>query len=130
MRFIGSPHVLLSLYSAAVAAVHLALIPLLAIPTARDTVHVPPEDIPWPSWHSYFGKFTRSAAPPRVLTLRFGAENDRWGNDRPGVMAVPVWEEHPDAGAQLLERFERLYQVFLLKEGEGAGGTTASGHAE
>ncbi|EIW56997.1 uncharacterized protein TRAVEDRAFT_73290 [Trametes versicolor FP-101664 SS1] len=130
VRFIGSPHVLLSLYSAAVAAVHLALIPLLAIPTARDTVHVPPEDIPWPSWHSYFGKFTGSAAPPRVLTLRFGAENDRWGNDRPGVMAVPVWEEHPDAGAQLLERFERLYQVFLLKEGESASGAAANGHVE
>ncbi|KAL1937373.1 hypothetical protein VTO73DRAFT_13779 [Trametes versicolor] len=130
--FIGSPHVLLSLYSAAIAAVHLALILRLAIPTVRDTVHVPPEDIPWQSWHSYFGKFTRlrGSAPPRVLTLRFGAENDRWGNDRPGVMAVPAWDEHQDAGAQLLKRFERLNQIFLLKEGEGAGGAAENGHAE
>lgn len=45
-------------------------------------------------------------------------------------MAVPVWDEHPDAGAQLQERFERLYQVSLLKEAEGASGTAANEHAE
>lgn len=45
-------------------------------------------------------------------------------------MVVPVWDEHQDAGAQLLERFKRLYQVFLLKEAEGASGTTANEHAE
>lgn len=116
----------MSLYSAAVAAVHLALVPLAVIPTAQDAAHVPPERVPWPSWHSYFGKFTGGSAPPRVLTLRFGAENDRWGNDRPGVMAVPVWEEHPDAGAVLLERFERLYQTFLKKEGEGGANEEAT----
>ncbi|KAI0632626.1 hypothetical protein C8Q77DRAFT_1218157 [Trametes polyzona] len=129
VRFIGSPHVLLSLYSAAVAAVHIALVPLLAIPTVEDEVHASPADIKWPSWHSFYGRF--AGARPRVLTLRFGAENDRWGNDRPGVMAVPVWDEHPDAGEVLLERFERLYQTFLQAEQgtkEGAD-DAANGHA-
>ncbi|EIW57004.1 uncharacterized protein TRAVEDRAFT_65863 [Trametes versicolor FP-101664 SS1] len=117
-------------YSAAVAAVYLALIPHFAIPTPRDTVHVPPEDIPWSSWHSYFGKFTRDAAPPRVLTLRFGSENDGWVNGCPRAMAMPVWDEHQWASAQLLERFKRLYQVSVLKKAEGVSDTAANEHAE
>ncbi|KAL7278441.1 hypothetical protein ACG7TL_007438 [Trametes sanguinea] len=118
VRFLGSPHVLMSLYSAAVAAVHLALVPLFAIPDTRNSPHVTPADKAYPTWHTYHGKYTR-ASPGRTLTLRFGAENDRWGNDHPGVIAVPVWEEHPDAGEKLLERFERLYQAFVTAEKEG-----------
>ncbi|KAI0324811.1 hypothetical protein GY45DRAFT_1313202 [Cubamyces sp. BRFM 1775] len=134
VRFIGSPHVLMSLYSAAVATVHLALAPLLAIPTVRNTPHISPADIEYPSWHSFYRKFTNKR--PRVLALRFGAENDRWGHDRPGVMAVPVWEEHPDAGETLLERFERLYQTFLKAEEDAMStgdrpqnGQAGNGHA-
>ncbi|CDO76590.1 hypothetical protein BN946_scf184868.g4 [Trametes cinnabarina] len=121
VRFLGSPHVLMSLYSAAVATVHLALVPLFAIPDPETAPHVTPADKAYPTWHVYHGKYTR-AHPGRVLTLRFGAENDRWGRDRPGVIAVPVWEEHPDAGETLLERFERLYQAFVAREGKGKRG--------
>ncbi|KAI0351190.1 hypothetical protein OH77DRAFT_1429985 [Trametes cingulata] len=129
VRFIGSPHVLMSLWSAAVATVHIALVPLLAIPTVRNCPQISPADIEYPSWHSYYMKFTDKR--PRVLALRFGAENDRWGRDYPGVMAVPVWEEHPDAPQMLLERFERLYQTFLQAEKAPAGeanGEAANGH--
>ncbi|KAI9061931.1 hypothetical protein FKP32DRAFT_1612868 [Trametes sanguinea] len=125
VRFLGSPHVLMSLYSAAVAAVHLALVPLSAIPDTRNSPHVTPADKAYPAWHTYHGKYTR-ASPGRALTLRFGAENDRWGNDHPGVTAVPVWEEHPDAGEKLLERFERLYQAFVKAEAGGKGPYTYS----
>ncbi|KAI0776581.1 hypothetical protein BD413DRAFT_644898 [Trametes elegans] len=133
VRFFGSPHVLMSLYSAAVATVHIALAPLLAIPTVRGAPQLSPADVAYPHWHSYYGRHSK-ADPPRVLALRFGSENDRWGRDWPGVIAVPVWEEHPDAPEKLLERIERLYQTYLRAE-EGAGGATedggkgANGHA-
>ncbi|KAI0669094.1 hypothetical protein C8Q78DRAFT_978735 [Trametes maxima] len=122
VRFIGSPHVLMSLYSAAVATVHVALAPLRALPTVHNAPHISPADIEYPTWHAYHGRFTHRDEAPRVLALRFGSENDRWGRDYPGVTAVPVWEEHSDLGATLLERFERLYQTFLEAErGEEAG---------
>ena len=43
---------------------------------------------------------------------------------------MPVWEEHPNAGEVLLERFERLYQAFDVayadrekdEGGSGSGG--------
>lgn len=119
VRFLGSPHVLTTLYGAAIAAVHLALVPLRAIPTVDDAVHAPPEEVRWPSWHSYYGNDRNG--PLRVLTLRFGAENDRWGRERTGVMAVPVWEKYPDLGETLLEKYERLYQSFVHAEGDAPG---------
>lgn len=93
-------------------------------------MHVPPEDIPSSSWYSYFGKLIIGVAPPRVLTVCSRAENDWWGNGCPRVMAMPVWDEHQWAGAQLLERFKRLYQVSLLKKAEGASDTATNEHAE
>ncbi|KAM5530912.1 hypothetical protein V8D89_015444, partial [Ganoderma adspersum] len=107
VRFLGAPHVLMSLFSAAVSAVHLALVPLRHVPTVRNAPHISPLDVEYPFWHSYYGQTST-----RIQALRFGSENDRWGNDRPGVIAVPVWEDHPNAGEVLLERFERLYQAF------------------
>ena len=109
MRALGSPNVLMSLYAAAVAAVHIALVPLRAIPTVRNSPHISPEDVEYPSWHKYHNQ-----KGTRVHTLRFGSENDRWGNERTGVIAVPVWEEHPNAGGVLLDRFERLYQAYEM----------------
>lgn len=115
----------MSLFSAAVSAVHLALVPLQHVPTVRNAPHISPLAVEYPYWHSYYGQTSG-----RVQALRFGSENDRWGNDRPGVIAVPVWEEHPNAGEVLLERFERLYQAFDVayadrekdESGGGSGG--------
>ncbi|KAI1795266.1 hypothetical protein LXA43DRAFT_992151 [Ganoderma leucocontextum] len=131
VRFLGSPHALMSLFSAAVSAVHFALVPLRDVPTVRNSPHISPLDIEYPYWHSYYGQ-----TPTRVQALRFGSENDRWGNDRPGVIAVPVWEEHPNAGEVLLERFERLYQAFDManadreRVGNGHGDSSGNGYSK
>ena len=121
VRLAGSAHVLMSLYAAAVASVHLALVPLRAVPTA-GTAEKLSEDVHYPQYHSYHRRGSG------VQGLRFGSENDRWGNERPGVLPVPVWEEHPDAGTVLLERFERLYEVLRqANAGEpGDGGDEGS----
>ena len=132
VRFLGAPHVLMSLFAAAVSSVHLALVPLRHVPTARDAaqLHISPLDVEYPHWHAYYGQSQK--APARVQALRFGSENDRWGNERPGVVAVPVWEEHPNAGEVLLERFERLYQAFAVANAERergeSGGGAVNGH--
>ena len=103
----------MSLFSAAVSAVHLALVPLRAVPTARNSPRISPQDVAYPHWHGY-----HTLTGSRVQALRFGSENDRWGNERPGVVAIPVWEEHPNAGEVLLERFERLYQAYDVADGD------------
>ena len=110
----------MSLYAAAVSAVHLALVPLRAVPTPRDTPEARPTDVAYPPWHMYHAL----PAASRTAYFRFGSENDRWGHDRPGFTPVPVWEEHPRAGEVLLERFERLYQAFsIAEEGREEGGS-------
>ncbi|KAI0743762.1 hypothetical protein C8Q80DRAFT_858877 [Daedaleopsis nitida] len=126
VRTLGSPHVLMSVYAAAVATVHTALVPLRAIPTARNCPRISPEDCEYPRWHKYYNQ-----RGTRVQALRLGAENDRWGNDRPGLVAIPVWEEHPHAGEVLLERFERLYQAYDMAESDRrkADGFTNGHHA-
>ncbi|KAI0716004.1 hypothetical protein C8T65DRAFT_642505 [Cerioporus squamosus] len=124
VRFIGSTHILMTLYAAAVSAVHLALVPLRAVPTVRNCPRLSPTDVKYPFWHSYYGK-----TASRVQLLRFGSENDRWGNERPGVIAVPVWEEHPSAGEVLLERFERLYEAFEMAEASKGDEKAGNGRA-
>lgn len=125
VRLAGSPHILMSLYAAAVATVHLALVPLRAVPTPQNSPDRLPDDVDYPHWHSYYGQ-----KGARVQALRFGSENDRWGHDRPGVIAVPIWDKHPDAGEVLLGRFERLYQVLRTRDGAGgANGRTSNGKA-
>ena len=124
----------MSLFSAAVSALHLALVPLPHVPTTRSrapTLPLSPLDVEYPFWHSYYNKCS-----DRVMALRFGSENDRWGNDRPGLIAVPVWEEHPRAGEVLLERFERLYQAYDVayedgeREESGRSNGNGNGHAK
>ena len=78
----------MSLFSAAVSALHLALVPLPHVPTTRSrapALPLSPLDVEYPFWHSYYNKCS-----DRVMALRFGSENDRWGNDRPGLIAVPA----------------------------------------
>ena len=102
----------MSVYTAAISAVHLALVPLRAVPTPEDHPDARPADVAYPHWHTY----STLASGARTAYFRFGSQNDRWGNARPGFTPVPVWEEHPRAGEVLLERFERLYQAFAIAE--------------
>ena len=106
-RLLGCRHIHLSTYSSAVATVHLALAPLKSIPTARTAPLILPTDEKYPTWHPYHDLRTQE-----VQTLRIGSEADRWGNEYPGIIAVPVWEDHRDFGGELLEKCERLYQTF------------------
>ena len=104
----------MSLFSAAVSALHLALVPLPHVPTTRSrapSLPLSPLDVEYPFWHSYYNKCS-----DRVMALRFGSENDRGGRAFPGFTPVPMWEEHPRAGEVLLERCERLYQAFVVAE--------------
>ncbi|KAM5539663.1 hypothetical protein V8D89_006772 [Ganoderma adspersum] len=106
-RMLGCRHIHLSAYSSAVATVHLALAPLKTIPTSRSVPTILPADEKYPPWHAYYDMRT-----DQVQTLQMGSEADRWGNEYPGIVAVPVWGEHKDFGKRLLEKCERLYQTF------------------
>lgn len=113
----------MSTYSSAIATVHLALAPLKLIPTARTAPFILPADEKYPPWHAYYDLKT-----DRVQTLRMGSEADRWGYEYTGIVAVPVWEDHPDFGEKLLGRCERLYQTFqtmtLTPTEDGGAGET------
>lgn len=121
----------MSPFKSAVSAVHFALVSALFIPTAMNSPaygHVLPE-MHHPSWHSYYGKRMK----PVAHHLRLSSENDRCGNERPGVIPVPEWEEQPEAGEVLLGRFERLYEAFKTREEsekEGREGEVDSGYDE
>ncbi|TBU28350.1 hypothetical protein BD309DRAFT_959520 [Dichomitus squalens] len=108
LRFCGCTHIMSSLYAAAVGPVHVALAPLNSIPTPQNMPHVRPADTGYPPWHVYYGQTTSEAQMCRI-----GSESNRWGKERPGIVAVPVWEAYPNLSQTLLERFERLYQTFL-----------------
>lgn len=99
----------MSTYKAAVATVHLALVPLDSIPTARAAPSILPTHTRYPPWHPYYRLST-----DLVQTLRFRSQSDRWGNKYPGITAVPVWEEYPDIGKTLLDKFERLHQALRV----------------
>ena len=60
-----------------------------------------------------------------VQTLRMGSEADRWGNEYPGMVAVPVWEKHRDFGKTLLEKCERLFETFGTVSGAVSIGVPA-----
>ena len=72
VRFLGSPHVLMSLFYAAIFTIHLALVPLRHVPTARNSPRISPLDVEYPFWHSYYGQTTT-----RVQALRFGSDTIR-----------------------------------------------------
>jgi len=96
-RSLGSPHVLFSTYKAAVAATHLSLVSLGHVPASMD------EDKSTKDIERY---------------PKFSAQNDRWGRESVGVEPVVRWLDHPDEGAQILDRCERLYQTFVEAEGK------------
>ncbi|KAI0945840.1 hypothetical protein AcV7_009969 [Taiwanofungus camphoratus] len=107
-RLFGSPHVLFSLYKAAVAAVHISLVPSAYIPSVAPAAS------------------SSEPTPPKFP--KFSAINDRWGNEGIGIEGVTEWDEHPDEGARLVEQCERLYQTFL--EAEGCDDASADGATE
>lgn len=78
----GSPHHSIVPYKAAIATVHLILVPLVFLAAA-------------------------ASAP-----VRYGAQTGRWGDERVGVTPVKEWVAHKEEGTQLIARCDALYQSF------------------
>ena len=68
----------------------------------------------------------RGVPPP----LKFGAQADKSGRQRVGVMTVLEWEEHEKEAEYLVEKCESLYQTFLkLKAMEKPEALSSNGKA-
>ena len=78
----GSPHHSIVPYKAAIATVHLILVPLVFLAAAAN-------------------------AP-----VRYGAQTGRWGDERVGTTPVKEWAAHKEEGTQLIVRCDELYQSF------------------
>lgn len=78
------------MFKAAIAAVHMSLISLAALPA-----------------------FTAPAAPPPV---RYGAETDWWGEERVGTTPIKAWDEHVQEGVDLLDHCNILYKELLADQ--------------
>jgi len=102
MRWLGSPHVSFSLYKAAVATVHIALADIASVPRVANQRDSP-------------------------TMLKFTTLSTRLGHEYVGAWAVGPWKEHPNEGARVLDRCERLYQSFLEQEEEAEVEMTAEG---
>ncbi|OBZ74854.1 3-keto-steroid reductase [Grifola frondosa] len=77
IRLLGSPNILFSVYKAAIAAVHIALVPLVYIPTSAS-------DLPPQAYSPTH--FSSEHAP---FALRFCSQNDRWGTSTLGSCLCP-----------------------------------------
>lgn len=114
-------------FTAAVSAVHIALVSLTAIPASLlaysrvRSKSVPPSSL-WEdslSNMSMYDNGLKSADDVKAaelkgqtVPLKFGAETDRLGRDRVGVMPVLEWAEHDAEAEFLLDKCESLYTSF------------------
>lgn len=81
-RLFGSQHHSIMPFKAAIAAVHLILVPL------------------------YF--LSSNFSQP----VRYGAHTDRWGNEYVGLTPVKEWDSHKEEGQDLIRRCDALYKSF------------------
>ena len=93
----GSPHHTIEPFKAAIAAVHLILVPLTFLPLFMGNNPV-----------------------------RFGAQTDRWGDERVGVTLVKEWDTHKEEGATLVAQCDGLYKSFKKEEAAPKQFETAS----
>ncbi|EAU80573.1 3-keto sterol reductase [Coprinopsis cinerea okayama7 len=99
VRFLGSPHHPIQPYKAAIATTHLALVPLV-----------------------YLAYLSQPTAPP----VRYGAETDRWGNERVGISPVRSWLKYQDEGRALVEKCDLLVEKMREEESRPLEFETAS----
>lgn len=142
-RWLGSPNHSIRGYTAAVSAVHIALVSIVAIPTSLIAFsHVLSKTKPPPSlWENSLANMSmyenglRTADEVKaaefkgkVTPLKFGAETDRLGRAHVGVMPVQEWAEHDAEAEFLLNKCESLHQSFsALRENSAA---PTNGHAK
>ncbi|KAH6896469.1 3-keto sterol reductase [Coprinopsis sp. MPI-PUGE-AT-0042] len=98
-RFFGSPHHPIDPFKAAIATVHLALVPL-----------------------AYLSIFSGPNVPP----VRFGAETDRWGKERVGLTPVKAWLANQDEGQALVDKCDQLVDKLRREESRPLEFETAS----
>ncbi|KAF7978290.1 hypothetical protein HWV62_875 [Athelia sp. TMB] len=91
-RWLNSPNHTIQVYKAAIAAVHLSFISLAFLPAVTTPAS--------------------TKQPP----VRFGAETDRWGDERVGTTPVKEWDAHVKEGIELLDKCDNLYNTFLADQ--------------
>jgi len=99
-RLFGSPHHTIEPIKAAIASVHLILVPLALIPLFMNN----------------------DANQP----VRFGAQTDRWGNECVGLTPVKEWDTHKDEGKALIAKCDKLYEKMKVEENAPRQFETAS----
>lgn len=80
VRFFGSPYLTINPFKAAIASVHLLLVPLVFI----------------------------SNNDPKMV-VRYGARADRWGREYVSTSPVEDWVSHEAEGAALVRKCDTLY---------------------
>ncbi|KAG6897681.1 hypothetical protein C0992_012430 [Termitomyces sp. T32_za158] len=86
VRFLGSSNHTIDPFKAAIAAVHISLAPLAFVTLFNN----------------------KDGTTPRPA--KFGAETNRWGHERVGVMDVKEWTENRAESEVLLNKLDALYQ--------------------
>jgi 3-keto steroid reductase len=99
VRWLGSVNHPIKAYKASVAAVHMALVPLACL-----------------AFLSY----------PKTPPVRYGAETDRWGNERVGISPVKAWLANEEEGRDLVKKCDALYEKLKKEEVRGPVSETAS----
>ncbi|CAE6396440.1 unnamed protein product [Rhizoctonia solani] len=113
VRLVGSKHHPIHTYKAAISVVHIALVSLTVLPSlstfgmTREKSRQPPEGV-----SDGDAKTTRAED---YLPVRYGAETNIFGTEYVGVQPVEGYEEHQEAGRELVARCNRLYNAFEKK---------------
>ena len=63
---------------------------------------------------------------PNAPRVRFGAETDRWGNERVGLTPVKAWLKYRDEGERLVRECDALMEKLRKEENRVGEFETAS----
>jgi 3-keto steroid reductase len=89
-RLCGSPHHAILPFKAAIANVHLILVPLYFIPLFLNN--------------------------DRSKPVQFGAQTGRWGDEHVGVTVVGEWKMHEEEGMALIEKCDNLLKLLKMDD--------------
>ena len=112
-------------HTAGIAATHILLTPLENLPNPQRhykclKFNEVESETKMKLQEEYTGvKWIREIDPKDPTPpLKFGAETDRYGNPRVGVMRVRQWKEYEPESRALLDRFEGMYRSLVLDHPE------------
>ncbi|KAJ1308929.1 hypothetical protein OPQ81_004614 [Rhizoctonia solani] len=116
-RLLGSKHHTIQSYKAAISAVHIALVSLAILPSFStsgpkgEKSGQPPEGVSNGNGHANGETYDTEGYHP----VRYGAEANIFGTEYVGVQPVEGYEEHREAGRELVAKCNRLYNTFEKK---------------